>query len=188
MSDRPDDLAPLLEELAETLEALQRAQRPRGLSELLRFTEQYTIPAVIAVLEANIRLLELLAGTIRLAEGRVDRGRGDREGRGRGAEALSRSARETLDAALADLTRAFEGEPSDPESRRLLEEARELRAEVRERLAAAETAPEDGSDSEPITIDVDAELASIREEVDGDHPDGNDSADDVPGDDDSPGR
>lgn len=157
MSDRPDDLAPLLEELAATLEALQRTQRPRGVRDILRFTEQYTIPAVIAVLEANIRLLELLAGSIRLADGRMEEGR-----RARGGDALTRSARETLDAALAELTRAFEGEPNDPEVRRLLEDARELRAEIRERIAESSAAD---AGSEPITIDVDAELASIREEV-----------------------
>jgi hypothetical protein len=190
---RDDDLAPLLEELASTLGDLRDQlddERPRRLRDLLRFTEQYTIPAVISLLETNIRLLELTAGAIRLADGRLDDRA--RDGRGRGAVAV-----DTLDRALEDLGGALRGEPTDPEARELLEEARELRREVRSQLATGvdseptEESTRAGSDGEPrsytvpvrpegdastdstdradtdASVDVDAELETIRREVHG---------------------
>jgi hypothetical protein len=44
--------------------------RPPSVSELLRFTEQYTLPTLISTLEAAIQALELLRGTLRLVDGR----------------------------------------------------------------------------------------------------------------------
>ncbi|WP_255149822.1 DUF7547 family protein [Halorarius halobius] len=185
MSDR-EDLAPVVEELAESLERLQEEldeERPRRFRDLLRFTEQYTIPAVIGVLEANIRLLKLTAGAIRLSDGRL----GDETRR-------SDAAVETLDRALEDLSGALRGDPTDPEARRILAEARDLRAELRGRLDDAtasrtDTRTDDGdaddphrvpvrsesaddsietSDPETPDVDVDAELESIKRELDGD--------------------
>jgi hypothetical protein len=189
-----DDLAPLLEELASTLGELRDQlddEQPRRLRDLLRFTEQYTIPAVVSLLETNIRLLELTAGAIRLADGRLDDRA--RDGRGRGAVAV-----DTLDRALDDLGGALRGEPTDPDARALLEEARSLRREVRSQLAAegdpepSEQSTRDGTDGEPrsytvpvrpegddarparsartdadASVDVDAELETIRREVHG---------------------
>lgn len=189
MSD--DDLAPLLEELATTLNELRdqlEDDRPRRMRDLLRFTEQYTIPAVISLLETNIRLLELTAGAIRLADGRLD---------GRERSQRREVAVDALERALDDLGGALRGDPTDPEARRLLEEARDLRREVRGRLAAA-TDEGTTADSEPASarrapdgydvpvraegetagsssdeapdegVDVDAELETIRREVHGD--------------------
>ncbi|MFC6754756.1 hypothetical protein ACFQEU_15015, partial [Halorubrum tibetense] len=42
--------------------------RPPRLSELVRFTEQYTIPTVIALLETTIKSLKLVQGTLRLLD------------------------------------------------------------------------------------------------------------------------
>jgi len=86
------DLTALVEELSATLDALRDAVgepdspegrriagRDRGVApgpapptprELLRFSEQYTIPTLIALLESGIRSLELLRATLRLLDGR----------------------------------------------------------------------------------------------------------------------
>jgi hypothetical protein len=197
-NDDHEELAPLLEELAGTLGALRDQlddERPRRLRDLLRFTEQYTIPAVISLLETNIRLLELTAGAIRLADGRLD----DRDGpaRGRGAVAV-----DALDRALDDLGGALRGDPTDPAARELLEEARDLRREVRSELGtrtrrsepqrSSREAADDrrrsytvpvevegddrgaDSDDDGAAVDVDAELETIRREVHGDRDDEDD--------------
>jgi hypothetical protein len=144
---RPDDDLPtLVEELSTTLESLRgtlgpdrraspepRPPTPPTPRELLRFTEQYTIPTLIALLESGVRSLELLAATLRLLDGR-------------GVEAASPATRERVqsvgrttldrvDTVLADLQSAVEGgEPSDPTARDLLADARSLRDEIDGRL------------------------------------------------------
>jgi hypothetical protein len=79
MTDRRDDdpdLESMLSELAETLSALQNEvepsrppqtppMRPPSLREVMRFTEQQTIPTLVAILEANVRLLELAGAALR---------------------------------------------------------------------------------------------------------------------------
>jgi len=77
---RDDDLEERLDELEDVLSELRRRDlreterdrrgppRPPRLSELVRFTEQYTIPTVIALLETTIKSLELVQGTLRLAD------------------------------------------------------------------------------------------------------------------------
>jgi hypothetical protein len=198
MDDRERDLAEATEELSETLEALREELRepprgPLGLprpprpAELLRFTERYAIPTVVAVLEASIRTLELLSAALRVADGRpLDAATGRSERRAgqevlgsieqAGRDRIAASSRETLrrlDDALAELQSAAAGDPSNPELRRLLEDARELRSEVDERLSEARIdaegdrgSPETGTDTGGIDVDVDAELASIKEDVD----------------------
>jgi hypothetical protein len=200
-----DDLAALVTELEETLRELRtevdgsdrhgppRRGRSRGRAggpsiprppsprDLLRFTETYTIPTVVAFLEAAIRGLELLAGAIRLLDGRDPRSpeRRDRDGgailadvstaAGERAAASGREALARVDDALAELQRTYEGEPEDPTARRLLDDARELRGEIDERLAAIE--PSDGTDRDERaserdrgpTVDVDAELESLKQ-------------------------
>lgn len=214
MDDRERDLADATAELTETLDALREELRkppegPLGLprppkpSELLRFTEQYTIPTVIALLETSIRALELLAAALRVADGRPLDGVG-RPGRAEGGsldavgragrDRLAETSRETLrrlDDALAELQSAAAGEPSNPELRELLGEARDLRAEVDTRLSEAVSEPESertvaekpeqpNDEAEPspgsVGIDVDEELASIKRTVD-DSPSGEDRGD-----------
>ena len=182
--DDERELAAAAEELADVLERLRGELRPSrgplGLPrpptsrELLRVTEGYAIPTLIAVLEANIRMLELLAVTIRVADGRpIDDGNRERIGD------AGRAALGKMDAVLEDVTSAVDGgEPSNPEVKRLLAEARELREEIDDRLAAAEEGREAtgetarSDETEPIGIDVDEELASIKRDVDG--PNGDD--------------
>lgn len=191
MSDT-DDLEPLVSELSETLRELESRldDSPSRRSEFLRFTEQYAIPTTVALLEANIRMLEALGGAIRLAEGREE---SDRSARGETALAA-------LDRALADVNDAVRGTPTDPDARRLLGEARDLRDEIRDRVEesrggrpAAERSEEvrrsdAGGTTIPVTsegedvsetteeepaVDVDAELDTIRREVHGDGADEN---------------
>jgi hypothetical protein len=164
--------------------------RPPSPREVLRFTESYTIPTVVSLLEAAIRGLELLAATIRLLDGRDPRGPGSDDGNrvldasGAAAERAAetgRAALERVDDALAELQRSYEGEPEDPTARRLLADARELRTEIDERLRAGVEPDGDEAaapDDRP-SVDVEAELASLREQAgrDGDDVDDADGAD-----------
>lgn len=194
--DDERELAEATAELADTLEELRTelAEPPRGPlgfprppkpSQLLRFTEQYTIPTVIALLEAAIRSLELLGAALRLADGRpIDAATGTGLDGRRRLAAASRETLQRLDDALAELQSAARGDPSNPELQRLLDEARDLRAEVDDRLADAVDEPDRSSETErpveaddpnadeEIGIDVDEELASIKRDVEdsGDDP------------------
>ncbi|WP_254822221.1 DUF7547 family protein [Haloglomus halophilum] len=200
---RDDDLGALVDELEATLRQL-RAEvdeesrppsrrrpgsggpvlpRPPSPRELLTFTERYTIPTVVAFLEAAIRGLELLAGTIRLLDGRDPRSpdRRNRDGgsvladvstaAGERAAASGREALSRVDDALAELQRTYEGDPEDPTARRLLADARELRGEIDERLAAMEPTDDAARDDHEAerdrgpTVNVDAELASLKEQA-----------------------
>jgi len=149
--DRPrdrDELEERLDELESTLTELRqelRSERRRGppkppsLGELLRFTEQYTIPTVIALLEATVQSLELLRRTLRLAdperavreESETARSRLDQVG----AEAGNQLA-----GALSELRTALSEAdlPENPESRRLIDDARDLTGEIESRLRDAE--------------------------------------------------
>jgi hypothetical protein len=181
MSDRPDDtdLIRLTTDLARSLRDLQRELEPRRgprpptPRDLLRFTDEVAIPATILVLETNVRALRLLQRAIRLADG----GRAsDTETavRERAAD-ISRTTLERLDSALADVQDAIEGRPTDDDARELLDEARTLRDEIDERLASEATVPEsqpDGhgleTDATEVPVDVEAELQSIKDQMDDD--------------------
>lgn len=206
----PEELAERVAELEGTLRELRREVErppppPRGLfglprpptpGELLRFADRHAIPTAIAVLEANIRALKLLQGAIQLADsGRVAAEEGS-EVRDR-AERASRASLDRLDSALTDLQRELERDdlPPNDEARSIIEEARALRDDVRERLAASEPpaasdhgtesdsnsaepdradARDNGDDSPPDEptepdpapqVDVDAELRAIKRDL-----------------------
>ncbi|WP_160135237.1 DUF7547 family protein [Halococcus salsus] len=201
-ADRDREMERLAGELSTTLadlrDELDRASepprgplglpRPPTPGEVLRFTDELAIPAVIAVLEANIRALEAFQGALRLARaGDEVRGR-SREARAH-TETLSRGALDRLDDALVDLQGALEGRPENPEASTLLDDARALRTEIDDRLREAERRsdrrtpsrddrddggrdpwdPDEDSESgadEGVTIDVDAELDSIHDAID----------------------
>lgn len=202
---------------------------PPSVSELLRFTEEYTLPTLISTLEAGIRALELLRGTLRLVDGRPAvkrdrRGRSSASRLGDGVAGVGREAVSGVERALAELEAALsEADVSEERAGEdLLGEARELSAEIADRLDDARTGPDerppsgrdtaresdrgsggvtievtdDGADGdareERPTVDVEAELDSIRDEVygpgvdgdggesadsesDGDEPDGDDA-------------
>lgn len=209
MDDRERELDESVDDLAETLESLRAELRnppegPLGLprpptpGEFLRFTERYTIPALISILEASIRTLELLAAALRVADGRPLDGpmagrRGTDDPRTDRIAAASRRTLQTLDDALAELqSAAAGGEAHNPELQRLLSEARDLRAEVDDRLddatAGSAARPEEPEpkpvsievksgdeesddntthgDEQDVGVDVDRELESIKRELD----------------------
>lgn len=162
--------------------ALPRPPTPR---EVLRFTETYTIPTVVAVLEASIRALELLGAMIRLLDGRDPRpaGRGNRlaedllsgldgaAARDRAVE-TGQTALEQVDTALAELQRAYDGEPEDERARDLLADARTLRSEIDDRLRdLADGDPDDPevedeeNEGAQVAVDVEAELETLRQDM-----------------------
>ena len=182
MTNRDDrDLRALVEDLDETLTTLrseldedgqQREGRPRPptVGELVRFTEEYTIPTTIAVLEASVAALELLRGLLGLVS---PNGRGERQLEGASDAALS-----GVERTFSELRRALREAdlPADRETRDVVTEARELTAAVEQRLAeegsgreeADETRAEQGVaiDVDEATVDVESELRSIREDLD----------------------
>lgn len=186
---RPDeDLTERVAQLETTLEAL-RAEledpprgplglpRPPTPRELLRVTDQHVIPTSIAILEATIRSLELLQRALRLAEPeRTARG-GAADLRTR-TEELSRETLERLDDALAELQSALEGGslPRNPEARSIVEDARRLNEEVRDRLASVE----DGHANGRGEVDVDSELQSIKDELEPENENENENEDSGP--------
>jgi len=203
MSSRDDEeLAVLLADLERTLTDLREAvgedvrrgsdrparRRPPTPGEILRFTEEYTLPTVIALLEATVQSLELLRAVLRLA--------GPASSAGELRSRLeSRDGPETaaLRDALADLRDALTGAdlPADSAARSILTDARELTTEIDERLdesgddrrrerranqpsrrGVAIDVEEEGNDA----VDVDAELESIRREVTEGDEDGTDDS------------
>ena len=151
LDDRLDELESTLAELRAELDSERRRgpPTPPSLGELLRFTEAYTIPTLIALLEATIQSLELLRRTLRLAdpqravreEGEAARGRLDR---------LGSEAGDQLAGALSELRSALSEAdlPENPESRRLIEDARDLTGEIETRLRDAEGTVRDQRDRE----------------------------------------
>jgi len=202
MDGNDRELSALLAELDGTLEALReeladgrrrRASarrmplRPPTPRELLRITEEYTIPTLVAVLEANVRLLELTRRALRLADPeRAARAEAEsaRDALGDaargGADAAGRAAVDRLDSALSELRTALaEADlPEEGEARSLVVEARELADAVEARLpddggdrpaAAGRAVPVEEPDPE-AGVDVESELRSIRDEVDEEPP------------------
>lgn len=160
-----DDLEARMARLEETLEELQaavvddeRVERTGapGAETALRLAERVAVPAAVAALEANVRVLEFLQERLREHDQR------ERSGAAGPAD-VSERALDRLDDALGRLEAAIEQAdlPRDAEARRLLRRARDLNDEVRDRLA--EPGPPSGPDV--VEIDVEAELDEIREEV-----------------------
>lgn len=154
-----EDLEARLAELETTLEELRGElrderggpPRPPSLSELLRFTEQYTIPSLIALLETTIKSLELLRGTLRLADPERELStKRDRRRRGASGSARLAGVRENAEAQLAstlsDLRDALSEAdlPEESAPRSILQDARELTAEIEAELAESTRPAERG--------------------------------------------
>lgn len=194
---RLDELEATLSELRSELDSEQRGPpQPPSLGDLLRFTEQYTIPTLIAILEATVRSLELLRRTLRLAD--PARAASEEADAARSQlDQVGTEAGEQLAGALSELRTALSATelPENEESRRLVADARELTSEIENRLRDAEqtvrtqrsgeasresngvmidvneesTADADEESSTPAgtaAVDVDAELESIKQELD----------------------
>ncbi|WP_096394773.1 hypothetical protein [Halorubrum trapanicum] len=139
LEERLDELEDVLSELRADLRETEEDRRgppqPPRLSELVRFTEQYTIPTLIALLETTIKSLELIQGTLRLA----DPGRSVAEG----AEGAGDRLADVRDGATAGLSRSLselrtalsEADlPEDAASRSIIADARDLTAEIESRI------------------------------------------------------
>jgi hypothetical protein len=211
--DESEELGVLLAELEQTLAELRSAveddvrdgngekrerrgdvtpsRRPPTPGDILRFTEQYTIPTLVALLEATVQALELLRAVLRLA------GPQPTEDRLRDSlESPDSPDVATLRDALADLRAALTGAdlPEESTAASVLADARSLTAEIDDRLASAgderadttetedrsrsttdergvaiDVREEDGTtESTADGVDVDAELESIKESLDED--------------------
>lgn len=190
------DLVTTLRELEAEFEPRTERGLPRPPSprEMMRFTSDVAIPGAILMLRTNVEALKLLQRAIRMADGRSPTTGGSADVVRQRAERLSATTLSKLDGALADLQRAVEGSPDHDEARDLLAEARELRADVQSKLAesadaaargadGSEGADGAGSDADAgdaavdagedplagpdVPVDVDAELRSLKEEVNG---------------------
>lgn len=218
--DRDDELADLLGELADTLRRLEAEvgpDRPRrgpfGLPpppsprDVMRFTGEYAIPTAIAVLEVNVRILELVGAALRAGATAEE----SRQRRGEVADRLRGETVSQLERALAEIQRAVEegNLPQTPEVREIVEEARRLNADIREYVREADETVEDerqaerrverrperwsergtsipidggdeGEDAEDggVEIDVEEELESIKEGMANDGDDAGDEDED----------
>lgn len=122
-----------------------RLPQPPRMRDVLRFTDEYTIPTLIAILEANVRLLRLAQAGIRAVdpERSVLGGGGERDGAAsfggelrRAAGDAGRLSADRLASSLSDLQQALEetDTPENPEARDLLTDARTLSREIERRL------------------------------------------------------
>ena len=188
-----DDLATLLDELRTTLDDLDRAlerqsdedrirppARPRG-GDVVRFTEEYTIPTVISVLETTISSLELLQGVLRLANPDRQFSRRERTGSNasRGLDRVDSRVRDGTERALEDLRQVLTGTepPTDPVARDVFEEARALTAEIESILdesrrdssrAGRRRSETAGESRQSVVIPVDDEGTGVEDADDGD--------------------
>ena len=180
-ADSPDpELEARIAALEESMRALQHEvrqttddgsfgfPRPPSPNEILRFTDQAVIPAIIALLEVNIKLLQSIRRGIQLTQKRDSVTR-DRDQ----LQAINKDVVKQFERAIEELQHVVEGTPIDHTAKDVLADARALRSELERRTEAArdavdtpskETADESGLD----TIDVDAELDSIKAEFDTD--------------------
>jgi hypothetical protein len=142
LDERLDELEDVLSELRSDLRSTDRDRReprspprPPRLAELVRFTEQYTIPTVIALLETTITSLELLRGTLRLLDPGRDVGDGTEATGGRLAD-VQNGAATGLARSLSELRAALSEAdlPEEAASRSIIEEARNLTAEIESRI------------------------------------------------------
>lgn len=192
IAELEDVLSQLRSDLHGEANARNRFPRPPGPLELLRFTERYTLPTLIALLEATIRSLELLRATLRLADPdrRID---GDGVG-GIGGDGSHDRLADVRDGTAAGVRRTLSelrtalsetDLPREATSRELLEDARELSAEIDDLLAgeSADRGGENGSDRADSGRDSNrnSNQGSSREEgvsIDVRDPDGPDAAED----------
>lgn len=189
---RDDELAERVAELESTLRELrtelrpgERRRGPFGLPsppsprELLTFTNEFAIPTAIAVLEANIRLLEMLHRVLQVGERSPSSaiGRSDESG------PVGRVTRDTftaLDESLTELQTALEegSLPREGAAREIIQDARRINSEIVDDLQASERTSEgelerstddiDEVADAGVEIDISSELQSIKDEVDTD--------------------
>lgn len=183
MSETNADLPALLSELTRSLEELQTELEPAGgrprpptPRQLARFTSEVTIPAVVLVLETNVRALRLVQRALRIADGREPRGTGSGSRTRERAVQLGQATLSRLDDTLNDLSEALEGRPPDDEARELLQRVRDIEDDIEARLESTDVEPP--AESDRVEIDVDAELQSLKDDVEEDPSDDDDDSND----------
>jgi len=179
------EITELLAELTHELRRLEREvePEPRRLPtrhELARFTSEVAIPGLILLLQTQIRALELLRRTIRLAEGREPTTR--HQSVKNRAEQLGTATLSQLDTVLNELQSAIEGRPGDDRAKRLLDDAKQLQEQIQSELEASEPTetgsvsdstermrqqegelPRESTESRnQVAIDVEEELRSLK--------------------------
>ena len=169
-----DDLATVAGELADTLRELRREldreppprgpgglPRPPSPREFLRFADEVAIPATIAILEANIKLLETLQRAIRLADRERELRERSRTATDRATE-LSADTVDRVDEALSDLQQAIEDGPlpDNETARDVLTQARSLRNQLDERVRDASRRADEARDA-ASTTDVDVSTDGV---------------------------
>ncbi|WP_232688494.1 DUF7547 family protein [Halobacterium zhouii] len=192
-----DNLEARVGELERTLAELRRELRPRrgplGLPrpphprELLRFTEQYTIPTAVAMLEAQIRILEGLGAVLRAMDRgqatseRADRARQHADRTRERAESLGRETLASLDRALSDLDAAVESGdlPSSQTARDLLEDAERLTDEIEAELRETNGSTRRRRNTEAIEEEIDILRGEVDQNVGSDDTGRSDGTDDV---------
>ncbi|ERG96607.1 hypothetical protein [Haloquadratum walsbyi] len=128
-----------------------------SIGNVFRFTEEYTLPALISVLETTIESLELLRGVLRFVDPeqsafsqqnrRQNRQRRGQSPRRDPVSAVGREALSGLDRALSEIEETLAADndqslSSDRVPRDLLADARDLSAEVADRLGDAQNGSE----------------------------------------------
>jgi hypothetical protein len=149
-----EDLTVTLRDLKHELEREQerRTRDRRGLfglprppsgEQLLRFADEFAIPAAITILEANVELLKHLRRAIRTAERTRETRERTREA-GEQAVDAGQDLLQRVGDGLGDLRSALEGEtiPEDAAGEDLLAEVRDLQAEIDSRVDDARTRSE----------------------------------------------
>jgi hypothetical protein len=175
------ELATTLERLEETVEGSRGPPRPPrpNTDDLRRFTAEVAIPGLVLVLESNVRALKLLQRALRRNQASAEASSGVRGQ----AERVTRTALAELDTALSDLSAALEATADDETASTLLSDARTLQDRLDEALETSTTeggepATEDAAQGAGIDVDVDAELESLKDDLDeeGDAPEGDSPA------------
>jgi len=174
MADDRDDLEERVEELEATLRELRDEMRrpPRGPmgfprpptpQEVLRFTGEYGIPTAIAVLEANLRALEMLQRVLRYVDP-ADATSETGDELGSRAQRASRATLDRLESSLGDLEDAIaEGDlPRESAARNILQEARRLNEDIRDELSAGREQAD--AASEPGGVDTESAGADATDE------------------------
>lgn len=166
LSELLTDLTRSLEDLQSELEPSSGPLRPPTPRQLARFTSEVTIPAIVLVLETNVRALKLVQRALRIADGRETSSQRTGSGTRERAVALGQATLTRLDETLADLQDALEGRPPDDEARQLLDRVRDLEADIEAQLEATDVETPAETDGDGVGIDVDAELQSLKDDVD----------------------
>lgn len=110
--------------------------RPPTPREVLSFTGEYAIPTVIAILEANIRALEMLQQVVRVIDPNHSVTKEGRERLESRAADASRATLDRLEGALGEIETAIEeGDlPREGEARDILQDARRINRDIRDRV------------------------------------------------------